>query len=91
MQKKLNYHCRDHILQELQFHLEKKLRKKILKLRKAEKTIWNHYISNQLKVSIANLENNYTCNKFDFHMKGTEHTHLVNNYNIIDNNIDRYF
>ncbi|KAI4470398.1 centrosomal protein-related [Holotrichia oblita] len=77
MQKKLNYYCRDHILQELQFHLEKKLRKQILKLRKTEKTIWNHYISNKLKVSIANLENNYISNKFDFHMKGIEHTQLV--------------
>lgn len=81
MQKKLNYHSRHHILQELQFHLEKKLRKKILKLRKTEKTIWNHYISNQLKISIANLENNYTSNKFDFHVKGMEHTHLVYDHN----------
>lgn len=79
MQHKLSYYrCSNSILQDLQFQIEKKLRKAILKYRRTEKTTWNHYISNQLKIYISNIENNYTCNRFDIsHFKGIEHLQSV--------------
>lgn len=42
--------------QDLEFRLEKKLRKKLANLRKLNRTIWNHHISNIFKNSMAQFE-----------------------------------
>ncbi|KRT78725.1 hypothetical protein AMK59_7782, partial [Oryctes borbonicus] len=78
IQKKLEYRYRNNDMQDLQFQLEKKLKRRILKLRKAKKTVWNHHISNQLKNYMTNLEKSYTLNKIDLsHITGIEHVHTV--------------
>lgn len=78
MQHKLNYISANTLMNDLEFHIEKKLRKKILRLRRTVKTTWNHYVSNQLKNYITNIENNYTSNKYDIsHIGGIEHGESV--------------
>lgn len=53
-------------MRELEFKLEKKLRKKIMKLRKLNRTIWNHDLTNSFKNAMPKFELTASHAKYNF-------------------------
>lgn len=56
-QLKLNY-VYENDVQELEIKIDKKIRKKIMKLRKLKRTVWNHSVSSVYKSAMKKLEIN---------------------------------
>lgn len=67
IQQKLMHRYYDDV-QEIEIKLEKKLKKTIMKLRKLQRTIWNHHISNGFKVAITKFEWSMMLPKPNFEM-----------------------
>lgn len=65
MQIKLNYWS-DFNVENLEKRIEKRLRKKIMKLRKYERTVWNHSVSALFKKTMRNFEYQVLNNTSNF-------------------------
>lgn len=57
IQTKLNYVYEDHV-QELEMRIEKKIKRKVIKMRKFERTVWNNSVAKVYKSIMRKLEFN---------------------------------
>lgn len=57
VQTKLNYIYEDHV-QELEMRIDKKIKRKVMNMRKLERTVWNHTVAKVYKGVMRRLEFN---------------------------------
>lgn len=78
IQQKLNYIITPNI-QILELQIDKKIRKKFTKLRKQERTVWNHHLTRSFRNLILELENNILIKRFELtpDLKQLDAQHVV--------------
>lgn len=69
MQTKLNYFYENHV-QELELRIDKKIKRKVMKFRKLQRTVWNHSVAKAYKNIMRKLEFN------NLHGKSSKEAHL---------------
>lgn len=77
VQTKLIYLYENHV-EELEMRIDKKIKKKIMKMRKFERTIWNHSVAKSYKNIMRRLEFN------SLHRKSNKEVYLEVNRTLRD-------
>lgn len=84
IQHRIIYRTVEDVL-DIEYKLEKKLRKRIMKLRKMQRTVWNHDITNRFKSTMPRFEMSVAHGKYSldmFELRNVLNSLTVNRKNI---------